>query len=49
MNVYELDRFINAFEDPYPYARTMIHGKTVILKKLITLAQMLQNINLRMA
>lgn len=34
MNVYELDRFINAFEDPYPGARTMIHGKTVILKEV---------------
>ncbi len=32
MNVYELDRFINAFEDPYPGARTMIHGKSIILK-----------------
>ena len=34
MNVYELDRFSNAFEDPYPGARTMIHGKTVILKEV---------------
>jgi len=34
MNVYELDRFINAFEDPYPGARTMIHGKEVILKNV---------------
>lgn len=32
LNVYELDRFINAFEDPYPGARTMIHGKKVIFR-----------------
>ena len=30
-NVYELERFIGAFGDPYPGAKTMIHGKQVSL------------------
>ena len=29
MNVFELDRFIGAFDEPYPGARTMLHGKEV--------------------
>ena len=29
LNSYELDRFIGAFDDPYPGARTMLHGKEV--------------------
>ncbi len=31
LNVYELERFIGAFGDPYPGAKTMIHGKIVSL------------------
>ena len=31
LNVYELERFIGAFGDPYPGAKTMIHGKEVSL------------------
>lgn len=31
LNVYELERFIGAFGEPYPGAKTMIHGKTVEL------------------
>jgi methionyl-tRNA formyltransferase len=30
---YDLDKFILAFDDPYPGARTLWRGKTVILKK----------------
>ena len=29
LNVYELDRFICAFDNPYPGAQTMLHGKKV--------------------
>ena len=29
LNVYELDRFIGAFSDPYPGAKTLLHGKEV--------------------
>jgi methionyl-tRNA formyltransferase len=32
LNVYELERFIGAFDEPYPGARTMIHGQEVALK-----------------
>tara|TARA_B100000768_G_C11258251_1_gene367484 strand:- start:53 stop:1060 length:1008 start_codon:yes stop_codon:yes gene_type:complete len=31
LNVNELDRFIGAFDDPYPGAKAMIHGKKVSL------------------
>ncbi len=29
LSVFELDRFIGAFDEPYPGARTMLHGKEV--------------------
>lgn len=29
----EIERFICAFDDPYPGARTLLHGRTVVLKK----------------
>jgi len=31
-DVYELERFLNAFDEPYPGAHTMLHGKKVVLK-----------------
>lgn len=29
LNVFELDRFIGAFDEPYPGARTLLHGKEI--------------------
>ena len=34
LDVYELDRFIGAFEKPYPGAKTMLHGKEVVLRNV---------------